>query len=430
MNLPLYISIMVVCVILSAYFSATEMAFSTINRARLKTLQEKGNKRADLVLKLSDEYEKLLSTTLIGNNIVNTLLAAIGTLVFTYLIANEATATTVSTAVITVVVLIFGEITPKNIAKNRPEGFAMFSAPVMRVLIWAFLPLNYIFHLWQKLIAKIFRIESSSKMSQEELLMLVEEVTEEGSIDEGESDLIKNAIEFGDLEASDILTHRVNLEGVPDTATKEELSEKFSETKFSRLLVYKDSIDNIVGVVHQKDFYGKDGITDLAIEEVMTPPVFVHKSEKTNDILKLLQKKKSHVAVVVDEYGGTLGIVTMEDILEELVGEIWDEHDEVVVLFSQVDDDTWRVDCAANFDEFAEKFDIKHETESVSLGGWVTEQLDKLPEVWDSFDFENLRVVVTEVDSHRPTFVNVTILPSEEERDIPILQEVEETVEE
>ena len=416
MNYPLYTFIMVICVIMSAYFSATETAFSTANRARLKTLAEKGNKRADLVLELTDKYDRLISTVLIGNNIVNILLTALATIVFVALVGGDAGAT-VSTAVTTVVVLIFGEITPKNIAKNKPEQFAMFSAPIIRVLIYVLAPINFIFSLWRALISRIFKFDEESKMSQEELLTIVDEVAEEGGIDEGESELIRNAIEFGELEAKDILTHRVDLEGVPIDATNEEVSERFSETKFSRLLVYEDSIDNIVGVVHQKDFYSAKGITEEKLTDIMTPPVFIHRTEKIDDLLNLLQKNKSHIAVVIDEYGGTLGIVTMEDIIEELVGDIWDEHDEVVVFFDQIGDVTWRADCTVAFDEFCEKFEIKAETESVSLGGWVTEQLGKIAEIGDSFDYENLHIEVLEIDSHIPTFVSVTVFERGEDEE-------------
>lgn len=412
MNYPLYSTIMIICVIMSAYFSATETAFSTANRARLKTYAEKGNKRANLVLELIDKYDKFISTVLIGNNIVNILLTALATIVFVALVGGDAGAT-VSTAVSTVIVLIFGEITPKSIAKNKPEKFAMFSAPLIKVLIYVFAPLNVLFSLWRSLVSKMFKFDEESKMSQEELLTIVDEVAEEGGIDESESELIRNAIEFGELEAKDILTHRVDLEGVPSTATNEEVSERFSETKFSRLLVYEDTIDNIVGIVHQKDFYSAKGITEEKLTDIMTPPVFIHRSEKIDDLLNLLQKSKSHIAVVIDEYGGTLGIVTMEDIIEELVGDIWDEHDEVVVFFEETGENVWRTDCAVALDEFCQKFDVEAETESVSLGGFVTEQLGKIAEVGDEFDYENLHIEVLEIDSHIPTFVSVTICERE-----------------
>ena len=407
---------MVICVILSAYFSATETAFSSLNRTRLKALAEKGNKRADLALRLEENYDKLISTILIGNNIVNITLATLSTMLFVSLINGEIGAT-VSTVVSTVVVLIFGEITPKSIAKDAPEKFAMFSAPIINALIWLFTPLNFIFSLWKKLVSLIFKVEEEENMAQEELLLMVEEAQQEGDLGEDEGDLLRNAIEFNELKAEDILTHRVDLEGVPVGATKEEIAQLFSETRFSRLLVYEESIDNIVGVIHQKDFYVGNGVIEGELSTIISPPLFIHKSEKINDLLKLLQKEKSHIAIVIDEYGGTLGIVTMEDILEELVGDIWDEHDEVVEDFQQVEENIYIVDCAVNFDDFCDRFDIETETDSVSLGGWVMEQLGKIPDAGDSFDFENLNIAVTETDSHRVEKVKVIINEKSEEED-------------
>lgn len=408
--------IMVALVLMSAYFSATETAFSSLNKTKVKTLAEKGNKRAKLVLSLSERYDKLISTILIGNNIVNIALASIGTVYFISLFGDKGA--TISTAVITVAVLIFGEISPKSIAKDLPEKFAMFSAPLISFLIWILTPANFIFSLWKKLLAKLLRIESDSKMSQEELLMLVDEVEQEGSIDEDEGDLLRNAIEFREQEAGDILTHRVDLEAVSTDATKEEIAKVFTQTRFSRLLVYNESIDNIIGVIHLKDFFTETGITKRPLNELITKPVFIQKSEKINDLLKILQQNKSHIAVVLDEYGGTRGIVTMEDILEELVGEIWDEHDEVVENFKLIGENLYDVDCSADFDDFCEFFNIEAEDEDGNaLSGWIMEQLDKVPEVGDSFTYQHLSVTVTETDYHRVTKITCETLEIADEED-------------
>lgn len=401
------IIIMILLVMLSAYFSATETAFSSLNKTRIKTLAENGNKRANLVLELSEKYDKLISTILIGNNIVNIALASMGTVFFVKLLNDNDVGATVSTVVITIVVLIFGEISPKSVAKDSAEKFAMFSAPAVSVLIFVLTPLNFIFSLWQKLLTKMLKIEESEKMSQEELLMFVDEVEQEGSIDEDEGDLLRNAIEFTETKAEDILTHRVDLEAVQVGADRTEILQKFAETQFSRLLVFEDNIDNVVGVIHQKDFYTIDGITDEKMENLIKPVLFIQKSEKINDLLKNLQVNKCHIAVVLDEYGGTLGIVTMEDILEELVGEIWDEHDEVVEDFREIGEDTYVVDCSINVDDFFEFFDIECESDSISLGGWVMEQLGKVPEICDAFEYENLSVIVRETDFHRVTEIEV-----------------------
>lgn len=410
-----YIVIMVVCLVLSAYFSATETAFSTLNKTRMKTQAEKGSKRAALVCKLSDQYDRLLSTILIGNNIVNIALASVGTMLFVDLLKDPDLGATVSTAVVTVVVLIFGEISPKSIAKDCPEKFTLVSAPIIQFLIWVFMPLNLVFSGWKKLLSKIFRFKGDTRMSQEELLMLVEEVEQDGSIDDSEGDLLRNAIEFTERRAEDILTPRVNLEAVPTDATKQEISSLFYETKFSRLLVYEENIDHIVGVLHQKDFYTELGITDKPLEEIMTPPIFIHKTEKIRELLEDLQKQKSHVAVVIDEYGGTLGIVTMEDILEELVGEIWDEHDEVIETFKQTGEDTYKVDCTASLDDFLDFFDQESDSKSVSVGGWISEMLDKIPEEGDAFTYENLDISVTQVNGHIATYIKVVVHRLEDE---------------
>ena len=315
---------------------------------------------------------------------------------------------TISTVVVTVVVLIFGEISPKSIAKDCAEKCAMLSAPILRVLIWVLMPLNLLFSLWKKLLAKVFRLNTDSKMSQEELLMLVDEVQQDGSIDRDEGELLKNAIGFSEQEAQDILIHRVDLAALPVTASKEEVAALFTQTKYSRLLIYQDSIDHILGTVHQKDFYVGCGVTDQPLSDIISPPVFALENEPIRALLKKLQQAKTHVAVVVDEYGGTCGIVTMEDILEELVGEIWDEHDEEEVFLRKIAPDTWLVDAGMDFDDFAEFFQLKTDSEMVSVSGWVMEQFGRVPEAGDSFVFENLTVRVTRVENHRIEEIQVT----------------------
>jgi putative hemolysin len=400
------IVIMAVCLALSAYCSATETAFSSANTTRLRTLAEKGSGNAALALKLLEQYDRLLSTILIGNNIVNIATASIGTVLFVRHYGDAGA--TISTVVVTVVVLIFGEISPKSIAKDCAEKCAMLSAPILRVLIWVLMPLNLLFSLWKKLLAKVFRLNTDSKMSQEELLMLVDEVQQDGSIDRDEGELLKNAIGFSEQEAQDILIHRVDLAALPVTASKEEVAALFTQTKYSRLLIYQDSIDHILGTVHQKDFYVGCGVTDQPLSDIISPPVFALENEPIRALLKKLQQAKTHVAVVVDEYGGTCGIVTMEDILEELVGEIWDEHDEEEVFLRKIAPDTWLVDAGMDFDDFAEFFQLKTDSEMVSVSGWVMEQFGRVPEAGDSFVFESLTVRVTKVENHRIEEIQVT----------------------
>ena len=397
---------MAACLILSAYFSATETAFSSANSTRLKTLAEKGSKKAKLACELLEHYDKLLSTILIGNNIVNILMASIGTVLFVRHYGDAGA--TISTVVVTVVVLVFGEISPKSVAKDCAERFAMFSAPILRVFLFVLTPLNFLFSLWKKLLAKIFHLNGESKMSQEELLMLVDEVQQDGSIDKNEGELLKNAIDFSEQQAQDILIHRVDLAALPITASKEEVAALFTETKYSRLLIYQDSIDHILGTVHQKDFYVGCGITEKPLEEIIVPPLFVLENEPISRLLKTLQKAKTHVAVVVDEYGGTCGIVTMEDILEELVGEIWDEHDEIEVFIRKTGANTFLVDSSMDFDEFAAYFQLKTDSEMTSVSGWVMEQFGRVPESGERISAGPLDVLVTKVDNHRIEEIQIT----------------------
>ena len=406
-----YIVVMMILVLLSGYFSATETAFSSLNKIKIKALLDKDgkrNKKAELVLKLSEDYNTLISSILIGNNIVNISLASLATVFFMQL--NPENGASISTAVITIIVLIFGEISPKSIAKDCPERFAMFSAPYINIFITVLTPINFLFTQWKKLLSLIFRIEDDNKISSEELIMMVEEVEQDGNLDEEDSEIIKNAIEFTECTVESILTHRVDLAAVSVGMSNEEIAELFTESQFSRILVYENSIDNIIGVIHMKDFYTGSGMTDKAIRDIMTTPVFVQKSEKVNDLLKLLQKHKSHIAVVIDEFGGTLGIVTMEDILEELVGEIWDEHDEVIEFVKEINDKTFQVDCSMDLVDFCDHFDIVIDCESMSLGGWIMEQLGKVPEIDDRFEYSNLDIKILSTDYHRVQFIEVVKL--------------------
>ena len=396
---------MVICITMSAYFSATETAFSSLNKTRLKVLADNGNKRAVLALKLSGDYDRLISTILIGNNIVNIMIASIGTLLFVGIYGDIGA--TISTVVVTIVVLIFGEITPKSIAKDTPERFALFSAPFIHFWILIMTPLNFLFSKWKKFVSRFFKTDDNTKMSHEELLLFMDDMEQDGGIDKNESELLRNALEFRELTATEILTHRVELEAVDINESHEKIARAFSQSRFSRLLVYRNTIDQIVGVLHQKDFYINGQMTDQPIAEIMTEPLFVYQHTKIRDILKLFQHHKSHIAVVVDDFGGTLGIVTMEDILEELVGEIWDEHDEVEEKFVKLGENLYRVDCSVNLEDFMEFFDIKLESDSISVGGWVMEQLNRVPVKGESFHVQHLAITVSDLNVHRVSFITV-----------------------
>ncbi len=418
--MEIYIVIIVVCVILSAYFSATETAFSTFNRIRVKTMAEKGNKKATLALKLSDNYDSLISTILIGNNIVNILASAMGTLLFTELLrGNTDLAATASTAALTVLILVFGEISPKTMAKNNPESFVLFSAPIINVLKFILSPFNFIFNGWQRLLTRMFKKRDDQGMTEEELISIIEEAEEEGEIDKEESDLIKSAIEFGDLEVGDIFTPRIDITAIPCGATKEEVAKVFTESGYSRLPVYDGNMDNIVGILYYKDFYTVAYKTNVPLHEIIKSVIYVAKTQPVNELMKELQEKQLHMAVVTDEFGSTAGIVTLEDILEEIVGEIWDEHDEIVEEIKEVGEKEYMVSGKANTEKLFAMLDIDtdEEIEAVTVGGWAMEVLGKIPEVGDSFEDHSLAVEVIEMDGRRVETLHVVDLREDVDTD-------------
>ena len=412
-QLVTYIVAMVIMLGLSAVFSMTETAFNAASKSRLKAME---NPKADKVLELLDRYDDLLSTILVGNNVVNIALASVGTVFFVSLVSSGGA--TLSTVVITIAVLIFGELTPKSIAKDMPEKIAMAMAPIFSFLMTVLAPVNFLFRQWNKLMDRIIPGEEEIKTTSEELLVLVEEAEQEGSVDKEEGELLRSAIEFSDREVQDILTHRVDLEAVPATCTKEELSDRFIESRYSRILVYKDSIDDIIGVVHLKDFYGDYDKKNFNLKKMMTPPIFVPPTMKIDDCLRPLQQEQSSVAVVTDEFGGTQGIVTVEDVVEELVGEIWDEHDEVEEDYISLDDNTWLVSGKADLEKTFDMFDTPLEEEledTQTVSGWVMEELGHIPEKGETFEYENLCVEVTDTDSRRVVEIKVVVTAPDSE---------------
>ena len=400
--------IIIGCIIMSAYFSATETAFSSLNRIRIKNMAEKGNKRAGLVLKLSENYDGLLSTILIGNNIVNIASASLATVIFVKLLGDEAGAS-ISTVVTTIVVLIFGEVSPKSIAKESPEQFAMFSAPFLNAFMVLLTPVNYLFKQWKKLLSLLIRTSGDSGITEEELLAIVEEAKQDGGIDEQEGSLIKSAIEFTELEAMDIATPRVDVTGIPVDADREEIAAVFGETGYSRLPVYKDKIDDIIGIIYQKDFYNQVYRGVCGVEAIVRPALYVAKSKKINVLLKELQKNKMHIAVVIDEFGGTMGIVTLEDILEELVGEIWDEHDVVVQEIEKISDQEYLVLGNTSVEKLFEELSAEEEFESFTVSGWVMELAERIPEEGDVLYYANMTITVMKMKDRRVEQVRIVL---------------------
>ena len=403
---------MVVLVTFSAYFSATETAFTSLNRIRMKNMAQDGDRRAAEVLELSENYDNLLSTILVGNNIVNIALSSIATVMFIELYPKYGA--TIATAVATVVVLIFGEISPKSLAKESPEKFAMFSAPIIKLFATILKPINWLFACWKKFLAKMFNADGNRPITEDELLTLVEEAETEGGIDEGQSELIQNAIEFNDLEAWDVLTPRVDIKAVEIDEDEEEVAKLFLETGFSRLPVYEDDLDNIIGVLNQKDFHNFIKGGKASMSEYVKPVIFVAGSMRIAQLLKKLQTVKTHIAIIVDEYGGTYGLVTMEDIIEELVGEIYDEHDAAALQdIIQQQDGSYRVLCSTNIDKMFDYFDVEEEVDATTVNGWVVLQIDKLPAVGDRFvytaDYKEFDVTVTKADERKALEINMIV---------------------
>ncbi len=406
--------IIVFCTIMSAYFSATETAFSSLNRIRIKNMAEKGNKRAALVLRMSENFDSLLSTILIGNNIVNIASASLATVLFVSLLGNDI-GPSMSTFVTTIVVLIFGEVTPKSIAKESPESFAMFSAPFLNVLVKLLTPANFLFMQWKKVLSLIIKTSDDDTITEEELLTIVEEAEQGGGIDKEESVLIQNAIEFNELEALDILTPRVDVVAISKDTSKEDIAKLFTKTGYSRLPVYEENIDNIIGILYQKDFYNYMYPSDETLENYIRPVLFITKNRNVGDLLKELQSQKMHIAVILDEFGCTVGIITLEDILEELVGDIWDEHDTIEHEIEVISDNEYLVSGKANIENLLDELGNEEETDVMTVGGWVMKILHRIPTEGDTFTKDNLEVKVEKMNGRRIEKVYIKKLEVEEE---------------
>ena len=408
---------LVILVAFSAFFSASETAFSSLNQIRLKSRAEDGDPSAARVLAMSEQYDKLLSTILIGNNIVNIAAASIGTVLFTRLLDPQRGAT-VSTIVLTVVVLIFGEVTPKSLAKEMPERVATAVSPFLSLLMLLLSPLTWLFTQWKKLLGHFIHSGEADTITEGELMTMVSEAESDGELTDRESQLIRSAIEFDDVEVEEILTPRVDVVAVEDTTSLEELAQTFAESGYSRLPVYHDNIDNIIGVVHEKDFYLAKLKKAATVEELVVPTLYTTGTTQISQLLRTLREQHHHMAVVVDEYGGTEGIITLEDILEELVGEIWDEHDEVTEDFRQQSDGSWLVAGSASVDDLFETLDLPEDEDidSNTVNGLVQEKTRHLPKVGDHFTLDHFEGVVTRTARRRVTEVRLSPIPEPEEK--------------
>ncbi len=411
-DLLIIISILVLCY---SFFSASETAFSSLNKIKIKALANAGNKAAERTYRLTEDFSKLLTTILVGNTIVNVVSASLATVLFTNILGGKGV--TVSSIIMTLVIMIIGEIIPKNVAKYVPEKFAMSCTPILNLLVWLLTPLTFIFRFVEKIFEKHFGDRPDS-YTTDEFITMVEEANEDGDIEDHEADLITNALEFNDLDVGEILTPRIDVIAVDvDDYTIEEIELKYRDSGFSRLPVYEGNIDNIIGVLIEKDFYYHlfyEKSTD--IRQSLKEVIFTSPQVKISSLLKQFQTSKTHMAVVVDEYGGTQGIITMEDILEELVGEIYDEHDEVIEYYKKLDDDTYLVKADVDYEDMFEHFGIEldEEYEFNTTSAWVIDMLDKIPDVGDSFDFRNMHIEVTDADSKKVNEIKITFKKDKE----------------
>ena len=416
--------IIVVLILLSGFFSGTETAYSCANRIKLKSFAALGKRNANAVVKFADrDYDKLVTTILIGNNIVNLTASALGTMLFFQLLQGTGIDhTTVSTAVLTVAVLIVGEITPKYLASVYPEKFCFFVYPLMQLFYWVLFPVRTIFDGFKWLLAKVFRLKKDDSITDEELMSLVDEAEEDGTLKEDESELVRSALEFDDQKVEDILVPRVDVIAANVHSSMDEICQIFRKHGYSRLPVFDGTIDNVVGLIHERDFFLAYLNGCQSIDSIVQEIAFTTEYTRISALLKQLQKEKVHMAAVADEYGGVVGIVTLEDVLEQLVGEIWDEHDQEEVLYGKIADKEYWVDGKCNLEEFFSLYDMEQEDEnfeSNTVGGWVMEECGEIPAVGHTLHFKNLEIKVVKTTRQKVLKVRArydeTLLESEED---------------
>lgn len=415
-----YIIAIVILTLFSGLFSATETAYSSSSKIRLKNMANDGKTEANSVLVILDDFDKFLTSVLIGNNIVNIASATISTLLFS-LILKGGKGPTVSTIVITVITLLFGEIAPKSLAKQAPEKFACATVGVVNFFEFVFTPLTIVLKGWTWLVNHFAHIEQDEGDISDELITMVDEAEKDGNLEEHESDLISAAIEFNDLDVKDVLTPRVDIVAVNIASSHEQIEKAFRFNSFSRLPVYENTVDNIVGVIHEKDFYELMYHNNKGpIRRIIKPVIYTSPNTQISTCMKQLQAAKLHMAVVLDEYGGTEGIITLEDIIEELVGEIWDEHDVVEDFYTKVDDYTWMVKGDAEIDDLIDRFGVEEEDEEfdfITVSGWAIAELHHIPKVNEEFDYKNLHVIITKADQRKVLEVKVEIQKEEEDKE-------------
>lgn len=403
----------ILLIIMSAFFSATETAFSSVNKIRLKHEASNGNKKAARALKIAENFDKTLTTILVGNNIVNILSTSLGTVICTDLFGAKGVG--IATAAMTVLILIFGEIMPKSLAKENAEKFALAFGGLLNVFIVVLTPVTFIFRGLKNLVSKLFKSGSDApSVTEDELKYIIDEIEEEGVLEEQESDLVRSALEFDDKNVSEVLIPRVRITAVEKNDSLEHIRELFFTEQYSRMPVYEKNIDNIIGFIHERDFF-KLTVSDEhaeGIESIIHEVIYITEFQTVSEVLARMQKEKIHMAIIKDQYGGTYGMVTMEDLIEELLGEIYDETDEEDHSFIKISDNEY--DAAADFNlrEFEEKLGLPEDTiksESYTLGGWALELFGRIPQAGDEVKDGIFTLKVLEAEENRIIRLKITV---------------------
>ncbi len=379
------VAAIIILIGMSAFCSASETAFSSVNKIRMKHLADSGDKRAARTLRIAEQFDKTLTTILIGNNIVNIGSASLGTVLFTRLF-GEKMGPGISTAVMTIVVLIFGEILPKSFAKENADSMSLKISGILDFFIKLFTPLSAFFMLLQNVMAKFYNKGDSPSVTEDELKVIINEIEEEGVLEEQESDLVRSALDFDETTVEEILVPRVKVCAVEKNESVDEIKQKFLTEGYSRMPVYEDNLDNIVGIVNEKDFFRLIAADDPPdnINGIIGKAIYFTEFMKISEALKEMQQKKQHIAIISDQYGGTGGIITMEDIIEELVGDIYDESDEIDHRVMKTAENTYEVDSSVTLHDLEEKLDLPDDLikcESNTAGGWALELFGKIPSV-------------------------------------------------
>ncbi len=387
--------LVVVMMVFSALFSSTETAYSSVNKLRLKNYAAQGDKRAVKALKLANKFDDVLTAVLIGNNIVNITTSSVSTVIFIGIFGSKGTA--VSTVVITVLVLIFCEVLPKSYAKKNPEKLALIFASPLSFLVIVFKPFVIFFNA----LASLFKGDESPSVTEDELKYMIDEIEEQGVIEEQESDLVKSALEFDDITVNEILIPRVKVIGIDINSTLDEIKEIFSSEMYSRLPVYEKSLDNIIGIITNKAFFKMLVEGDSDIKKIIQDVPHIADSKLISQAMRDMQRSKVHLAVVTDQYGGTKGIITLEDIIEELVGEIYDEDDEIINNIVKTGENTYEIAGDTYIDELLEKLEIDEDlikTNYTSVGGWVTDVMECIPETGQTAETGIFKITVIDVN--------------------------------